>query len=193
MSAVQRRGEYEKVYGVCICYTLYLLARRQIRQGGRRTVIRFLALIVAAVMFFSFGGCSKRVNIENILEFYDSAVSLISRTQLTNSLLLIGEREYDGDRYVGKYEADCFLDSGRDVIFGGASIYERKIKLTADIETVSGSAKVRIRIGDSAKYYHTDKNGHLELCLTLDSGGSYIMIDYDDFSGKVRLTSEYTK
>lgn len=38
----------------------------------------------------------------------------------------------------------------------------------------------------------TDENGNFETKLNMTSGGNYIMIDYKNFSGSVKLISEYS-
>ena len=105
---------------------------------------------------------------------------------------MIGERTLSGDDYyTGSYAAQCENADGRDVVFGGASVYEKKLKVTAKVETTSGTATFRIRIGAEVEEHTADEEGNLELDLELESGNIYIMIDYSDFSGTLEMTCEY--
>ena len=97
----------------------------------------------------------------------------------------------DDDYYTGSYTAECSNADGRDVIFGGASVYAKKLKVTAKVETTSGKATFRIRLGSEVEEYTADEQGNLELDLKLESGNIYIMIDYSEFTGSVSMACEY--
>ena len=153
---------------------------------------RLIALFIIIAIVSSFTGCFSHFDAEKALETFDRAVSLLGRTQLTDSLSLIGKRSFNGsDRYTGSYYADCSCKSGRDVIFGGASIKDCKIELKAHIDSKKGTAVVRIRIGTDVREYYPDENGDIALTLDFEAGGDYIMVDYEDFHGQVELYSEY--
>lgn len=85
----------------------------------------------------------------------------------------------------------CLSESGRDVIFGGGSVKEKTVRLKAKILTESGTALLRVRLGSEVKEYKVDGDGSFEKELDFQGGGNYIMIDYDNFTGTVELTSEY--
>lgn len=80
---------------------------------------------------------------------------------------------------------------GRDVIFGGASVKERKIKLVANSITDSGNFKIRVRLGSKVEKYTVDGTSGFAKELEFNGGGNYIMIDYENFKGKVELSAEY--
>ena len=147
-------------------------------------------VVLAALVLITFSGCRFKVNAENIVEKYDSLTEWLGHFQITRDYQLIGERKYGSDHYIGSSTSDCQSVSGRDVIFGGASIKQRKIKLSASIIAENGSATVRIRLGADVEEQKFTSNGYLEKELILN-GGSYIMLDYDNFSGSVLLTSDY--
>lgn len=125
-------------------------------------------------------------------EFLDGVVEDIGDSQVTDDDDLIGERLLiDNDSYAGEYSAECNHMTGRDVVFGGASIHNRDLFLSGHIETESGKATVRIRRNDEVVELEPEADGHFETTLNLDNGGNYIMVIYEDFSGVVEMNSEY--
>lgn len=124
--------------------------------------------------------------------FLDGAVEDIGNSQITENGDLIGERLLaDDDSYAGEYTAECTHMTGRDVVFGGASIHNRDLFLSGHIETESGNATVRIRMNSEVVELEPDADGHFETTLKLDNGGNYIMVIYEDFSGMLKMTCEY--
>ena len=129
---------------------------------------------------------------EEMQDFLDGVVENIGDSQITDDDDLIGARLLvDDDSYVGEYTAECSHMTGRDVVFGGASIYNRDLFLSGHIETESGNATVRIRMNSEVVELEPDADGHFEITLKLDNGGNYIMVIYDVFSGVVEMNSEY--
>ena len=129
---------------------------------------------------------------EAMHEFLDGVVENIGDSQITDDDDLIGARLLvDDDSYVGEYTAECSHMTGRDVVFGGASIHNRDLFLSGHIETESGNATVRIRMNSEVIELEPDADGYFETTLKLDNGGNYIMVIYDDFSGVVEMNSEY--
>ena len=125
-------------------------------------------------------------------EFLDGVVEDIGDSQVTDDDDLIGARLLaDDDCYVGEYTAECNHMTGRDVVFGGASIHNRDLFLSGRIETESGNATVRIRMNSEVVELELDADGYFETALKLDNGGNYIMVIYDVFSGVVEMNSEY--
>ena len=125
-------------------------------------------------------------------ELLDGVVENIGDSQVTDDDDLIGARLLvDDDSYVGEYTAECSHMTGRDVVFGGASIHDRALFLSGHIETESGKATVRIRMNSEVVELEPDADGHFETTLKLDNGGNYIMVIYDVFSGVVEMNSEY--
>ena len=125
-------------------------------------------------------------------EFLDGVVENIGDSQITDDDDLIGARPLvDDDSYAGEYTAECSQMTGRDVVFGGASIHDRALFLSGHIETESGKATVRIRMNSEVVELEPDADGYFETTLKLDNGGNYIMVVYEDFSGTVEMNSEY--
>lgn len=153
-------------------------------------VIIFLLL---TSLLLSLNGCKfNYMEPEEMKEFLDGVVEDIGDSQVTEDDDLIGERQLiDNDSYAGEYSAECNHKTGRDVVFGGASIHNRDLFLSGHIETESGNATVRIRMNSEVVELEPDADGHFDTTLKLDNGGNYIMMIYEDFSGVVEMNSEY--
>ena len=152
-----------------------------------------IIFLLLTVLLLSLTGCrSDFMEPEAMKEFLDGVVEDIGDSQVTDDDDLIGERLLiDNDSYAGEYSAECNHMTGRDVVFGGASIYNRDLFLSGHIETESGNATVRIRMNSEVVELEPDSDGHFETTLKLDNGGNYIMVIYDVFSGVVEMNSEY--
>lgn len=147
-----------------------------------------------AGLLLSLAGC--RLNYmepEEMQDFLDGVVENIGDSQITDDEDLIGTRMLadSADAYTGEYTAKCKSVTGRDVIFGGASIHNRELFLSGAVQAESGSAAIRIRLNMDVFELEPDDAGHFETTLKLDNGGNYIMVVYEDFSGSVDLTCEY--
>ena len=151
---------------------------------------KFFVCCMALILIFSLSACEKR-NLKGMLDSLEKWAGNLGQTQITEDKELIGSREAGIDDYVGSYEAECDGNSGRDVIFGGASTKERTLYISGNIKTESGWATVRIRLNDEVIELTPDENGYFETKLSLASGGNYIMVQYDDFMGTVELRSGY--
>ena len=129
---------------------------------------------------------------EAMQDFLDGVVENIGDSQITDDDDLIGARLLvDDDSYVGEYTAECSHMTGRDVVFGGASIHNRALFLSSHIDAESGKATVRIRMNSEVIELEPDADGYFETTLKLDNGGNYIMVIYEDFSGMLKMTCEY--
>ena len=123
-------------------------------------------------------------------EYLEGIVSDIGDSQITDDEDLIGTRvlKDDADSYAGEYTAECKSVTGREVVFGGASIHNRELFLSGSIDTESGTVTVRIRLNEEVFELEPDADGYFEATLKLDNGGNYIMVVYEDFSGSMELT-----
>lgn len=144
-------------------------------------------------LLLSLNGCKfNYMEPEEMQEFLEGVVEDIGDSQITENGDLIGERLLaDDDSYAGEYTAECTHMTGRDVVFGGASIQNRTLFLSGHIETESGKVTVRIRMNSEVVELEPDADGYIETTLKLDNGGNYIMVIYEDFSGTVEMNSEY--
>ena len=149
----------------------------------------FLFFVMAGLLL-GLAGCRL-----NDVEYLNGIVSEIGDSQITDDEDLIGTRVLvdSADAYTGAYTAACEAVTGRDVIFGGASIHNRELFLSGSVEAESGSATVRIRMNAEVYELEPDDTGQFETTLKLENGGNYIMVVYEDFSGSVELTCEYVE
>jgi len=153
----------------------------------------FITIILLLAIVLTLPACSGNWK-DNAVDQWDNLTNFLSKSQITKDKDLIGSRTLEGDDYyIGSYSAECENADGRDVVFGGASVYEKQLKVTAKVETQSGSATFRIRLGADVEEHTADEDGNLELELELGSGNIYVMIDYEDFTGSVELISEYVQ
>ena len=75
------------------------------------------------------------------------------------------------------------------MVFGGGSIETRRLQVYGRILAEEGQATVRIRMNEEVVELEVDEEGRFETELRLKSGGNYIMVDYEEFSGTVELIS----
>ena len=152
-----------------------------------------IIFLLLTVLLLSLTGCrSNFMEPEAMQDFLDGVVENIGDSQITDDDDLIGARLLvDDDSYVGEYTAECSHMTGRDVVFGGASIHNRDLFLSGHIETESGNATVRIRMNSEVIELEPEDDGYFETTLKLDNGGNYIMVIYEDFSGMLKMTCEY--
>ena len=152
-----------------------------------------IIFLLLTSLLLSLNGCKfNYMEPEAMQDFLDGVVEDIGDSQVTDDDDLIGARLLvDDDSYVGEYTAECSHMTGRDVVFGGASIHNRDLFLSGHIDAESGKATVRIRMNSEVIELEPDADGYFETTLKLDNGGNYIMVIYDVFSGVVEMNSEY--
>ena len=153
----------------------------------------FLFFLMAGLLLGMTGCDLKDMEPEEMQDFLDGVVEDIGNSQITGDADLIGIRmlNENSDAYTGEYTTECEAVTGRDVVFGGASIHNRDLFLSGSIDAESGKATVRIRLNEEVIELEPDADGHFETTLKLDNGGNYIMVVYEDFSGTVEMNSEY--
>lgn len=153
---------------------------------------RFVSLTLLLCILFGFSACTKHdANPQKILNAYEKVVEACGRTQMTKDKDLIGNRVLKEDAYVGTYLATSEHANGRDVVFGGGSLKERKVDIHGTIQTTSGKATLCVRLGEKKEEVATDENGNFHALLEMSSGGNYIMLDYENFEGTVKLYANY--
>lgn len=152
-----------------------------------KSIIRilFCLFLIAGIAFFRFA------EPENIVDGFSNVVEFLGKTQLTSEYKLIGERYDEKDDYTGCYKCSADDETGQDVIYGGCSISDIDLKIKGRVETDLGNAKICIRCGSDTYEIKTDENGFFEDRIEFDGGGSYVMIQYEHFSGNIDLKTEY--
>lgn len=153
-----------------------------------RRVIRGALILGLTVQL---AACGIYLDTGQVLDFLEGVTEDLGASQITQDKNLIGERLCATDAYTGRYLADCDGNTGKDVVFGGASIESRKLYLSGCIITYSGQAVIRIRMNDEVIEVEPDEDGYFKAELNLDSGGNYIMVKYADFTGTVDLAAGY--
>lgn len=126
-----------------------------------------------------------------IYEGIDRLAGNLGSSQITQDDSMIGQRSKAEDAYSGTYTSNCSGQTGRDVVFGGASIEDRVVHCYGRISSKSGEASVRVRLNQDVYLLPLDPDGRFDTELHLRSGGNYVMIDYTDFVGTVEMTCEY--
>lgn len=150
---------------------------------------KIVSIFAAVCMMFSLAACS--MDADEVQEFLNGVAENLGDSQITEDKDLIGIRSLTDDAYTGTYRADCHGNTGRDVVFGGASINSRKLHVYGTVRCNSGNAVVKIRQNEKVNALSLEDNGKFETNLSCTSGGNYIMIDYEDFKGNVELHAEY--
>lgn len=154
--------------------------------------MKYVAVLICGLcMLFSLSAC--KLNYEKPQEVFsklDGIAAKIGQTQITEDDDLIGKRTCE-DAYTGRYDVKCNGETGRDVIFGGASINSRKLHVYGMLNTNSGTAVVRVRQNEDVTELEVQTDGSFEKDLTCSSGGNYIMVNYEDFCGTLELHVEY--
>lgn len=151
-----------------------------------------VTVILFVCALFCLSGC--RLNYmepDEVDAYLDGVAGKIGDSQITEDDDLIGKRDLSDDAYCGSYVADCNSQTGRDVVFGGASTHERVLRCYGSMQSKEGTAEIRIRLNDEVIILQTDEAGNFETELHLKSGGNYIMVDYSDFTGSVEIFCEY--
>lgn len=142
-------------------------------------------------MVMSLTACElKDVTPEAMHQSIDDVVNWFGSGQLSKDDELIGIRESENDPFSGRYTAELTGETGRDVVFGGSSILTRTIKLDAQMKAEAGAAEIRVRMNDGVIPLIPDGDGRVTTVLHFVSGGNYIMVDYEDFTGTVEMTCE---
>ena len=164
--------------------------KRCMDRCGKRRTKRWMRAALLCCIAFSLTGCGfLSVNSWEWLKIADNVVGVLGASQITADEELLGQRVCHDDAYVGNYEAQCQGSTGRDVVFGGGSIETRRLQVYGRILAEEGQATVRIRMNEEVVELEADEEGRFETELRLKSGGNYIMVDYEGFSGTVELIS----
>lgn len=151
---------------------------------------KFSAVFLTVALMFLLTACSSQFG-SGIYGWLEKTAAALGRSQITSDSELIGERFVETDSFTGEYTAQCRDDSGRDVIFGGGRIRSGQLFVSGRLRIHEGSATVIVRINKEKFEIPLKADGSFSMTLDLQSGGNYVMIDYDDFTGTAELTSFY--
>ncbi|HCK85788.1 MAG TPA: hypothetical protein DHW68_01905 [Ruminococcaceae bacterium] len=152
------------------------------------SVLLMLALTVSLTACMS----CENLRFKRVDRCFDDLRGAFKMSDVTSSAELIGRRKNrNGNWFIGSYTAQCENETGRDTVFGGASARDRRIKVKAHIKTETGSAVIRLRMNGRATKFLPDSDGNFEREFDFESGGNYIMVDFNRFTGTVWMTAEY--
>ena len=155
---------------------------------------RAVSVLLTLALMLSLTACMSRgsMQLKRADRYFDDLRGAFKMSDITNSARLIGKRENNGrDWFTGSYTAQSENETGRDTVFGGASARDKLIKVKAYIKTESGSAVIRLRMNGRATKFLPDSDGNFEREFDFGSGGNYIMVDFNCFTGTVWMTAEY--
>lgn len=153
---------------------------------------RVAGMLLTLCLLAGLSGCQLLyMEPQERLTFLDGIIEDVGRTQLTEIKIWSKAHTSPEDMYIGTYQAECSEANGRDVIFGGTSLLERKVLLEGEVQTVSGKAEIRIRMNGDVIEPAVDQNGSFRMELDFQSGGNYITVLYEDFKGIVKLKTSY--
>ena len=151
--------------------------------------VMLIGILLCMVM--SLTACDlKDATPEAMHQTIDGIVGWFGSGQLSKDDELIGKRTAEDDLFSGRYTAQVAGETGRDVVFGGSSILTRTIRLDAEIKAEAGTAEIRVRMNDEVISLTPDEDGRITTVLHFVSGGNYIMVDYENFTGPVEMTCE---
>lgn len=153
---------------------------------------RTMTLVLCVCTMVLFSACQfSTLSGHEMVDQFDRIVGKLGQSQITADEDLIGTRENEENSYTGTYRSTCNGDTGRDAVFGGASIEERALCVSGYVHSVCGEAKIRIRMNGEVIVLQCDEDGYFSTTLNCSSGGNYVMVLYDEFTGTVEMTSEY--
>ncbi|MFD1450054.1 hypothetical protein [Oceanobacillus sojae] len=159
-----------------------------------------LTLIALTATFILLVGCSssslndnENFFSETIRKAGDKITSFFGEPSLTKDKSLEGERAFGKDDYTGTYEAVYQHFSGRENLFGGASLDGREgktIQITYNANIESGEAKVYWNTADSEKQLLFEGQGEHTENIDLQGGWEYLSLEGDELEGDIQIKIE---
>lgn len=148
---------------------------------------KWILLCLTLLLLCGLTGCKYGAGPE-FYQWAENWTTALGRSQRTADADLIGTRTPGDDDYTGSYQAECTHITGRDMVFGGASLQGRTLTVSGSVQALNGQATIRIRQNGDIPLLTPDATGSFSTTLFLENGGNYIMVIYEDFSGTVTLT-----
>lgn len=148
---------------------------------------KLIPLCLTLLLMCGLTGCKHWTGPE-LYQWAENWTSALGHSQRTADADLIGMRTPGDDDYTGSYQAECTHVTGRDMVFGGASLHGRTLTVSGSVHALNGQATIRIRQNEDVTLLTPDDTGSFSTTLFLENGGNYIMVIYEDFSGTVTLT-----
>ena len=120
------------------------------------------------------------------LDVMDTINEIGGNSILTSEKSLQGERITGIDNYVGTYSAEYNNFSKTEYLFGGTDIERESgndLSVTCTLQIDNGTAKVFWTSGSKEAVILIETDGTYNETITLPSGGNYIGIECEDFTG----------
>ncbi|GGP10629.1 hypothetical protein [Oceanobacillus neutriphilus] len=159
-----------------------------------------LILIALTTTFILLVGCSssssnddENLFSETIEKAGNKITSFFGKPSLTKDKSLKGERAHGDNDYTGTYEAVYQQFSGRENLFGGASLdgsEGKTIQVTYNADIESGEAKVFWNTADSDKQLLFEGQGEQTENIDLQGGWEYLSLEGDELKGDIQIKIE---
>ena len=153
------------------------------------SLLIFLPLICFVLLFSSIA--FNVVSTQDLVNVFSDVVEIAGKQTLSSNSKLIGERYDKKDDYTGGYKCNADNQSGEDIVYGGCTIDNISVRLKGKVETQAGNVKFRIKMGFDEKLIEADENGFIDESINFTGGSSYIIVEYESFTGSVDITTEY--
>ncbi len=150
---------------------------------------RLIIMLAAAYLVLMSAGITPGMSKEMIIGVYGDIVEFLGGIRLTDDIFLSGERSSSRDGYSGEYVTNVKNKTGTETVFGGTSLYEKDLEVIAKIDG-SGGAYIKLTAGWEETVLEPDEDGKIEYNFDCESGGNYIEVVYEDFTGEVRVRVE---
>ena len=147
---------------------------------------QLLILVAFTTTFIILVGCSSSGSNDDENFFF-------GEPSLTKDKSLEGERVFGEDDYTGTYEAVYQHFSGRENLFGGASLAGREgktIQITYNANIESGVAEVFWNTADSEKQLLFEGQGEHTENIDLQGGWEYLSLEGDELEADIRVKIE---
>lgn len=154
----------------------------------KKIVCIFLTILIIVLST----GCVyvKNREPEDIVKDFDKVIGDISQLQIDKTENLCGTRE-NKDNFTGTYKLDVKNETGRECVFGGASINNRRVKLSGNFKVDEGKVTIRVRLNEKVVEISSEDLEDFDEEFDFEGGSNYIIFIYEDFTGKLDLKSEY--
>lgn len=145
---------------------------------------RFGLFFVLVLSLFVCVGCSK----DTVLGYYKEINEKLGDTVLTNKRKLEGTRKFGDTHYTGTYNVTYKNFSGEEVLFGGTTIENEKneIHIKIDVKDSLGDLNIFMRLKED-DFLLASEDGSYEFDFSVHDGSNYLVIDGDNYSGKVDI------
>lgn len=143
-----------------------------------------IGILIVILCLVLCSGCDK----DGMLNLYKKANETTGDMVLTKNYKLKGKREFGEDHYVGTYKVTYKKFKGEEVLFGGTTIEreDANIHIKLNIDESDGNIKVIMKLKEKEEILATE-DGAYEFDFNIKDGSNYLVIDADNYSGKIDM------